>query len=284
MDQWYAWVKILCATSLPPEARPTVPGGREHSRAPSDSNAMFEKEKLTTTRGLFRYLTPFLDSEYEFFRDAAVCCVSSTPSTSYPQLLEDLGLLANRQFHEDPRLKSTSTDDLRMGRIAVERSRRHERLRVAVTRIYFLTAHHLSQQRSMGKQTALSHVLKFVRNAQIFLCTAEVRDNHTLQKLRRYFCGVVEQLFDGLASLNDSGRFIQPNMHLTLYRLCEEWCQHGSHRDGVKRRLISRQRAAAVSSEDDRSDAVEKFQKETLALSEAAVGALSSLCVSFLYE
>ncbi|EEB87479.1 hypothetical protein MPER_15157, partial [Moniliophthora perniciosa FA553] len=129
------------------------------------------------------------------------------------------------------------------------------------------------------RQAALANVLKFVRNTQTFLTTPETRDNHTLQLLRRYFCGTVERLFDGLATLKDSDRFIPPNMHLTLYRLCEEWCQFGPQSESVKQRLIYMEKAVvAEAPHNGTSDALEHFREETLLLSYAAVGAMSTLC------
>ncbi|KAL0069649.1 Cell morphogenesis protein PAG1 [Marasmius tenuissimus] len=296
VNQWQLWVNVLCATAtLPESSRPALTQiGRDHSRAPS-SDTNFERERLSTSRGLFRYLTPFLDSEYMPFRDAAVLCISSFPVDAYPQLLEDLSLLAGRQFYDDPRTKiglnSMEQSGLlsgrplpfdpqnKMGNIAGERLRRQERLHSAVARIYYLTSPNLQHQRSAGRQAALSNVLKFVRNTQSFLMTLEMRDNHTLQRLRRYFCGTVERLFDGLATLKDSDRFIPSNMHLTLYRLCEEWCQFGSQSDSVKQRLAYMQKMAAAESPPSEADtAVERFQEETLLLSYAAVGAMSALC------
>ena len=297
VDQWHLWVKILCSTAaLPDASRPAFTP--LHSRGASDAN--FERERLSSTRGLFRYLTPFLDSEYTPFRDAAVLCISSFPSNTYPQLLEDLSLLAGRQFYDDPRSKPGSGSSLEHGPggmagrqlhegsklgggpLQVERSRRQERLQSAVARIYCLTAHCLQQQRSAGRQAALANVLKFVRNTQAFLSTAEMRQNYTLQRLRRYFCGTVEQLFDGLATLKDSDRFIPPHMHLSLYRLCEEWCQVGHQSDAVKRRFNLMQKAVSESAEsqDDAAELQERFRHEAMLLSHAAIGALASLCVS----
>jgi hypothetical protein len=299
VEQWRLWVKVLCSTATLPESpRPVLTHlGGGHTRAPSD--ASFERERLSTTRGLFRYLTPFLDSEYTLFRDAAVLCISSFPSNAYPQLLEDLSLLAGRQFYDDPRAKSGALsaveqnfgilgnrqfiDDARSkpgASMLVDRTRRHERLHSAVARIYYLTAHLLQHQRSAGRQAALANVLKFVRNTQAFLTTSEMRDDYTLQRLRRYFCGTLERLFDGLAILKDSDRFIPSNMHLTLYRLCEEWCQYGPQSEVVKQRFNIMQRAAASSAPRSGStEAVERFKMETLRLSEASVGALAALCV-----
>ncbi|KAJ7063490.1 cell morphogenesis N-terminal-domain-containing protein [Mycena amicta] len=296
IDQWHLWVKVLCSTATLSESHRAAMTqiGRDHSRAPSDVN--FERERLSTTRGLFRYLTPFLDSEYTPFRDAAVLCISSFPSGAYSQLLDDLSLLAGRQFYDDPRSKAGPTltvdqniltprqfheEKFRPAAAAIgDRTRRQERLYSAVARIYYLTAHYLQLQRSAGRQAALANVLKFVRNTQAFLTAAEMRDNYSLQRLRRYFCGTVERLFDGLAGLTDSDRFIPPNMHLSLYRLCEEWCQFGPQAEGVKQRLILMQRAAASPStaETDGNESVKRFHTETLLLSYASVGALASLC------
>ncbi|THH13619.1 hypothetical protein EW146_g6621 [Bondarzewia mesenterica] len=267
--QWYMWTKVLCSIASVVDYRPTLVQ-REHSRAPSEAN--FEREKLTTTRGLVRYLTPFLDSEHSMFRDAAVFCISSLPSRGYPQLLEDLGLLAHRQLFDDTRMKS--------GASVAERGRRQERLFTAISRIYFLTAHYLQDQRSSNRQAALSPVLRFVRNTQTFLTSADCRDHFKLQKLRRYFCGTVERLFDGLTTLTDTDRFIPLNMHLSLFRLCEEWCQVGRQSESVKQRLILMQRSAtnAVADPSERGEAVTLFQKETKLLSNAAIGAMASLC------
>ncbi|KAF8886530.1 cell morphogenesis N-terminal-domain-containing protein [Infundibulicybe gibba] len=283
IDQWHLWVKILCSTAtLSESSRPPLTQlGREHGRAPSESS--FERERLSTTRGLFRHLTPFLDSEYTLFRDAAVLCISSFPSSAYSQLLEDLSLLAGRQFYDDPRSKLiVNIDDprLKMAPLGLpDRTRRQERLHSAVARIYYLTAHLLQHQRSAGRQAALANVLKFVRNTQAFLTAPEMRDNHTLQRLRRYFCGTVERLFDGLAALKDSDRFIPPNMHLTLYRLCEEWCQFGSQPDSVKQRFnLMKKSASSANPQVEPSIALERFLHETQLLSYAAVGALASLC------
>ena len=303
IDQWHIWVKILCATAILPDiSRPAYTQlGREHTRGPSD--ASFERERLSTTRGLFRYLTPFLDSEYLLFRDAAVLCISSFPANAYPQLLEDLSLLAGRQFYDDPRSKIATTAGLEQnfglltsrqvhdeGRsrsgssvMLSERNRRQERLHSAVARIYCITAHLLEHQRSSGRQAALSNILKFVRNTQVFLCAPDMRDNHLLHSLRRHFCGIVERLFDGLANLKDTDRFIPANMHLTLYRLCEEWCQLGPQSEGVKKRQAMMQRVVE-SDASDSHEALQRFRHETVALSDASVRALAALSVCFFFS
>ena len=271
IDQWYIWTRMLCSTAAVSDNRPAMTqAGREHTRAPSEST--FERERMSTTRYLFKHLTPFLDADYTPFRDAAVLSISAFPLEGYPQLLEDLNLFTSRQFYDEGRTKPGSPA------IGI-RPRRQARLHSAVGRIYHLTASHLHSLKSLSKQDALYHALKFVRNTQAFLLAPENRDNYSLQRLRRYFCGLVERLFDGSEDLPEVD---SSNISLSLYRLCEEWCQYGPQNESAKTRLILMQRAAAAAIKDPEaeSDAGERFQHETKLLSHASVGALSSLCVS----
>jgi hypothetical protein len=301
IDQWHIWMKVICSTSIIPETT-TAP---LQPAPPLSADPQVELRKYPSSRYLFKRLTPFLDSEYTQFRDIAVLCISSFPSNVYPQLLEDLKSLAGRQTDYDPRIKVAGGiavpidgsagllgsrqigDDTRfktgVGGLAVtmDRSRRQEKLHSAVARIYFLTAHLLQGQRSTGRQTSLMNILTFIRSTQGFLSTTEMRDSYSLQRLRRYFCGTIERVFDALASIQDADRFVAGNMYLTLYRLCEEWCQFGSQSESTAKRFkVMQKMAGASTSQLDSGDAVERFQVETTLLSHAAVGALASLCVS----
>lgn len=276
VDQWQFWGMLLCASAHVSDTRPTAGSiSRDHSRARSEANV--ERDQFDTSRDMFRYFSPFMDSDHTAFRDAAVICISTLPPYAYSYLLEDLSILSSRQIYDEPRGKASTVP-------LVGRVRRQERFQTAVARIYYMTAHYLQSQRSSAKQTALAHVLKYIRNMQAFLCSPENRNLFTLQRLRRYFCGTLERFFDGLATLNDSDRFIPSGMHLALYRLCEEWCQVGKQPELVTKRLIDMQAAAMRSYQDPSAQAelIQRFQTETKELSNAAVGAMASLIVSSL--
>ncbi|KAI0372230.1 hypothetical protein BV20DRAFT_964348 [Pilatotrama ljubarskyi] len=272
INQWHLWLKLICATALVSDSRPALGGIRDHSRARSDTD--FGPEQMQTTHDLFWALSRFLDSDFTIFRDLAVSCISSFPANGYAQLLEDLSKLQSRQHYDDPRAKGAIATPM------IGRARRQERFHTAVARIYFLTAHSLQDQRSSGRQAALTYVLKYVRRMQEFLTSSDNRDRFSMQRLRRYFCGTIERLFDALATLKDSDRFIPHNLHLALYTMCEEWCQLGKQSEDVKRRLVHMQTMAAKSYSDPASQAeiIQVFQTETRALSHAAIGAMAALC------
>jgi hypothetical protein len=291
IHQWHLWMKILCA--IPPDSPRSAPTSNGR-----DNHASFERERYLSTRGLFRHLTPFLDSEYTIFRDAAVLCISSFPAHAYQYLLEDLSLLAGRQFYDDPRSKVVPNsavestfgllgprqihDETRArsnsSSVLGDRTRRQERLHSAVARIYLITAPLLDQQRSSARPAALSNILKFVRSTQAFLNAPDMRENPNLNRLRRYFCGIVERLFTSLGNLKDSERFIPPKMHLTLYRLCDDWCHVGPMTASAKELEAKMTRAVDAAETGDKNNQ-QRFRHELSLLSHAAVGALTSLCV-----
>lgn len=272
--QWQTWLAILCATTVNNDTRIQFTPG--HSRAASEAT---QRMRLTDAAGLFRHIIPFLASEHGLFRTAAVTALGCIHQSVFNTLLTTLQSIT-RHIYDEARSKVPAT------RPSFSRTRDQERLHTAVAQVYQLTAHFVKDPRSLDGQSALKQLLQFVRETTTYLCNPAVRNDWEQQRLRRYFCGVVEHLFDGLSTLQDSDRFLQPNMRLIHYRLCEEWCAYGPLSDSVRQRLdiMSAAAPAAWTDAKDKSEATHLFQTETTLLSAAAAGAMASLCVCTRFE
>ncbi len=107
--------------------------------------------------------------------------------------------------------------------------------------------------------------------------TRDARQSFAATSATIFLC-IVEQLFNELSTLKDSDRFIPSHMHLTLYRLCEDWCQLGPQLEMSKKRIEIMQRTI----ESVERDAGQRFRHEMALLSHASVGALTALCVRYL--
>lgn len=271
--QWQIWLAMLCATAVIDSRAPFV---REHTRAVSELQS--QRERLATPRGLFRLVIPFLASDHTVFRKAAVNALGCIHQSAFKALLEDLQSIT-RHIYDDTR------NNVPPSRGGVSRGRPQDRLlHTAVAQVYQLTAHFTKDPRSIDAQISLKLLLAFVRETTLFLRNPAVRDDWELQQLRRFFCGVVENLFDGLATLPrvESDRWLSPNQRLSLYRLCEEWCTYGAVSESSKVRLQTMAAQVPLGRTDarERSDLIQNFNIETLHLSGAAAGAMASLCVS----
>jgi len=241
IGQWQTWLSMLCATAVENRAAFV----REHTRAHSELQSL--RERLYSPKGLFRTVIPFLASENGIFRSAVVTALSCIHPTAFKSLLEYL-----KGITEHARTNS------------------QDRLHTAVAQVYQLTAHFIKYPRALEDTTALTLLLGFVRATTQFLRSPSTREDLELQRLRRFFCGVVENLFDGLSAVGeeDSQRWLSENQRLSLYRLCEEWCLYGKDSDRTRRQFGSESAGGS-----------QFYIMETEQLSAAAAGAMAALCV-----
>jgi len=241
IGQWQTWLSMLCATAV--ENRTTFI--REHNRAHSELQSL--RERLYSPKGLFRTVIPFLASENGIFRNAVVTALSCIHPTAFKSLLEYLKGITEHA-----------------------RTNAQDRLHTAVAQVYQLTAHFIKYPRALEDPTALTLLLGFVRGTTQFLRNPSTREDLELQRLRRFFCGVVENLFDGLSTVGeeDSQRWLSENQRLSLYRLCEEWCFYGAESNRVPGRIRSESASGS-----------QYYILETEQLSAAAAGAMAALCV-----
>ncbi|KEP47702.1 cell polarity protein [Rhizoctonia solani 123E] len=268
VEQWRCWIIALCSCATQSDTRPTP--AREHGRVPSDPAS--QRERLTTARGLFRLIIPFLSSDQTRFRDAVTTALGSVHLSTFKTVLEDLQSITRHIYDE---FRSTAAN--RSAQTA-RRARSQDRLYVAVAQVHQLTAHFLRDPKSLSDQGALHFMLQFVRETKTFLSHNDIKQDCDSHRLRRLFCGVVENLFDALSNRKDIDRFMWPHARLELFHICQEWCVYGPASGPV------RQRHAAMRANATRYGAVALYDSECEQLVEAVPAALASLCVrAFFY-
>ncbi|CAE6486332.1 unnamed protein product [Rhizoctonia solani] len=268
VEQWRCWIIALCSCATQLDTRPTPT--REHGRMPSDP--VSQRERLTTARGLFRLIIPFLSSDQTRFRDAVTTALGSVHLSTFKTVLEDLQSITRHIYDE---FRSTAAN--RSAQTA-RRARSQDRLYVAVAQVHQLTAHFLRDPKSLSDQGALHFMLQFVRETKTFLSHSDIKQDCDSHRLRRLFCGVVENLFDALSNRKDIDRFMWPHARLELFHLCQDWCIYGPASGPV------RQRHAAMRANATRYGTVALYDSECEQLVEAVPAALASLCAgAFFY-
>ena len=271
VQQWRFWAAALCSCTRPADIRPAT--AREHVRVPSDPSN--QRERLSSSRGLFRLLIPFLACDSSLFRDSVVIALGSVHQSSFKTLLEDMQSIS-AHIYDDGILSHVP-------RGAARRSRNQDHLHIAVVRVYALTARFVKEPQISLDANAMNLLLNFVRATEGFLSQQDVKIDWEMHRLRRYFCHIVEQLFAVLPL--ESDRLLDPILRLRLFRLCEEWCPYGStpaynySLDITRRHLVSMTRDI-----EDQRLALDRFQKESALLAPSAAAAMSSLCVSVMIQ
>src|SRR5438046_7264449 len=111
----------------------------------------------------------------------------------------------------------------------------------------------------------------------------EVQNDWEFQKLRRHYCGLMEELFEGINRTKDPSRWMTFEYRKSSFALMEDWCgfspnqaQIRQREDSMRRSMIDQQTQMG-----DRGTATAAMEIEKKNLRTAALSAMASLCVSF---
>ncbi|CAG8807077.1 29438_t:CDS:2, partial [Racocetra persica] len=150
--------------------------------------------------------------------------------------------------------------------------------------VYQLTAHFLVKIEIIKDSDISSLIMTFVKETITFLRDPEVNNDWDWQKLRQYFCGVVEKFYDGLCILksenNETSNEMSLEMRTLIFKMIEEWCGHG--KKGVQYRAKETSMLTSIMDQyrdsEERRPLTTQLESDRKALEFAALSAMASLC------
>ena len=160
------------------------------------------------------------------------------------------------------------------------RNRHTDRLRTEVTHVYKLTSHFLHERDVYNDAWILNNLITYTKDLRLFLSDADVQNDWEFQKLRRHYCGLMEELFEGINRTDDPTRWMPFESRKSAFALMEDWCgyspkEHISHREDSMRQLaLDQQREVG-----EKGNATAAMEIEKRNLRTAALSAMASLCV-----
>ncbi|PWN23960.1 hypothetical protein BCV69DRAFT_279866 [Microstroma glucosiphilum] len=270
-EHWKMYILALCTTTTSTEgsrgAVNTAAQWRQQQSGEVDAS-----ERVIAARDLFQKLVPFLASDQAKFREAAVMALGNINLNLYRTLLETLQSVSS-QINEGGRNRS-------MGRTTAS-ARRHTRLRTALAHVVQLTSSHMSGDSTLSDTAIMNLVIGWVKDTFNFLIAKEVELDWDFQLLRRYFCGVVEDLYRGLASRNECDRFFPFTTRLRMFRMFADWYAYSqSARDGPSKLAnLLASVAGQARDEKQREHTITTLRDETQALSFHASDAMATMCM-----
>ncbi|KAG9307250.1 hypothetical protein G9A89_017078 [Geosiphon pyriformis] len=274
INQWRSYLIVACSTiTLLDDYTDRIPP-TERKRSES-----IPGDRITSARALFRRILGFLYSDHNLIRDAVVVALGNINSHVYKVLLNDLKPYI-KFINDDHRSKSATKNYPTI----LRRMKKWDRVRTEVARVLQLTGHFLLDTERICDRTIETWIMEFVKDTISFLREPELTNDFEFQKLRQYFCGLIEKLYEGISRLNNikSELEIMPfEMRLSLFNMFEEWCGHGEKgrenrdRDG---KLISLYLENFPKDPDERRPIAAQLETERKALELAALNAMAALC------
>ncbi|ORY78129.1 cell morphogenesis N-terminal-domain-containing protein [Protomyces lactucae-debilis] len=216
VEQWKLFLIMACSTlTLTDEQLPTHV--LRHGRKRSVPVATFER--ITSARSVFQIVLPLLTVDSTAIREAIVTALGCININLFKTLLEDLQPMMRT-------LSNATRSD--MNKLNGARDlKKTDRLRTEVTHILELTSHFLDRKEVLQNDWIMETLLNYLRDIKSFLSDDEIQVEWEYQRLRRYFCGLLEAIWKGLLHTPDPSRWLPFEGRVSCFRLVEEWCNHG---------------------------------------------------------
>ncbi|UKZ47223.1 hypothetical protein TrVGV298_001439 [Trichoderma virens] len=272
VEQWKLYLIFACTTLADPGSVPqSIPKDAiQHTRKSSKPSSA---DKIVTARTLFKYLIPLLSATSASVRDAVVVAMGSINIHIYQTLLEELqGQVSRCNDEARARIHQRTNSTPR-------RNRKMDLLRTEITHVFKLTSHFLKDPIVYQSEFFLNTLTAYAKDLKLFLMDGEVQMDWEFQKLRRYYCGLMESLFEGINRTSDPTRWMTFESRKSAFSLMEDWCGFSPNQNEVRAREDNmRQHLIDQQSLGERGTATAAMEIEKRNLRTAALSAMSALC------
>ena len=280
VEQWKLYLVMACTTITNAGAQTRSElANTQHARKISNKGPQGGLDKINSARALFAYVIPLLSATMSSIRDAIVTALGSININLYRTLLESLQY-AVTTCKEEAKLRIGSHQ--RTGS-SPARNRRTDRLRTEVTHVYKLTARFLREKAVLEDEWILNNIATYTKDLMIFLSDAEVQTDWECQRLRRQYCGLLEELFEGMNRTKDPSRWMAFESRKSAFALMEDWCGYSPNQSSISQREDSMTQLALLHPPIDngeRQNVTAAMEIEKRNLRTAALSAMAALCVS----
>lgn len=272
IEQWKLYLVFACTTLADPGSmQSNTSKDGQHLRKGSKSAS--SADRIVSARTLFKYLNPLLSVSSASVRDAVVVAMGSINIHVYRTLLEELqGHVSRCNDEARVRLHQRTNSNPR-------RNRKMDLLRTEITHVYKLTAHFLKRPDVYHDDWILANLVTYAKDLKLFLMDGEVQMDWEFQKLRRHYCGLVEELFEGINRTKDPSRWITFESRKSSFTLMEDWCgfspnqsQIRAREDNMRKSVIDQQAMG------ERGTLTAAMEIEKRNLRTAALSAMAALC------
>ncbi|KAI9374728.1 cell morphogenesis N-terminal-domain-containing protein [Aspergillus egyptiacus] len=276
IEQWKLYLVMACTTlnSVGAQSQSQLANAQHTRKASKGSQS---SDKIGSARSLFAFVIPLLSAERASIRYAIVAALGSINKNLYRTLLESLQY-AVTTCNEEAKIRIGTHYRTPS---SPRRSRKTDRLRTEVTHVYKLTSKFLKETEVFGDDWIVNNLVTYAKDLRIFLSDAEVQNDWEFQSLRFHYCGLMEELFEGVNRTKDPSRWIPFESRKSAFSLMEDWCGYSpnqtqiSQREEHMRKLAMAQRQEAGGELRGTAAAMEIEKKNLRA---AALGAMASLC------
>ncbi|GAT28704.1 cell morphogenesis protein [Aspergillus luchuensis] len=276
IEQWKLYLVMACTTlnSVGAQSQSQL-ANAQHARKGSKGSQQ-SQDKISSARSLFAFVIPLLSAERSSIRNAIVIALGSINMNLYRTLLESLQY-AVTTCNEEAKVRIGTHY---RSPSSPRRNRKTDRLRTEVTHVYKLTSHFLKEPEVYNDDWIVNNLVTYAKDLRIFLSDAEVQNDWEFQRLRFHYCGLMEELFEGINRTKDPSRWIPFESRKSSFSLMEDWCGYSPNQSQISQREETMRRNAISQNHEagELRNTAAAMEIEKKNLRAAALSAMASLC------
>ncbi|KAJ6133856.1 hypothetical protein N7523_000178, partial [Penicillium sp. IBT 18751x] len=275
VEQWKLYLVMACTTvtSVGAQSQSQLANAQHARKA---SKGAQSQDKISSARSLFAFVIPLLSAERDSIRNAIVIALGSIHKNLYRTMLESLQY-AVTTCNEEAKIRIGTHHRTPSSPF---RNRDTERLRTEVTHVYKLTSHFLREPEVYNDDWVVNNLITYAKDIRIFLSDAEVQNDWEYQRLRFHYCGLMEELFEGVNRTKDPSRWIPFESRKSAFSLMEDWCGYSPNQAQITQREDNMRKFAIAQPYEggEMRNAAAAMEIEKKNLRAAALSAMASLC------
>ncbi|KAF2672184.1 hypothetical protein BT63DRAFT_369466, partial [Microthyrium microscopicum] len=277
IEQWKLYLVFACTTLTNTGSQGPVAQPQNHVR--QGSKPITPLDEVKTASQLFLRIVPLLGVANQSIRSAVVAGLGSINFNLYRTLLEALQPSINTCNESSRNMMQPNRT---LGSPRRFRKSQNDYLRTEIAGVYKLTSHFLKRPEVFGDEWILDNLVRYTQELRLFLNDADVQLEWEFIRLRTYYCGLMEELYDGLKKSKDPPRWMPFQARKAAFGLMEDWCgfspnEHDpqiQHREAQMRRSVVEEEQV-MGKPGSMSVAMEHEKKD---LKMAALSAMATLC------
>ncbi|CCG23557.1 Cas4 protein of RAM cell wall integrity signaling network [Candida orthopsilosis Co 90-125] len=259
VNQWKLYLVFACITlTTTNEQKISFPTQPTHGRKRS-LQMFIQHQKITSAKSIFRMVLPLLKSHQMMVREAVIVGLSHINVNIFKTFLENVPSVV-QEWNTNVKQRNFADD----------------RFRIEVIHILMnVTDKYKCNDEIYGDNSIVADLISIVKNVKSFLTLSTVQVDIDFQRLRRYFCEFLENVF--LALQGDKLDLWLPfEARMSCFNYLKEWCGHGESSGITEERynVITRK----INERKDSPSAIALLEFERKRLEQSALSCMAILC------
>lgn len=260
VNQWKLYLIFACCSlTSTNEQKISFPNQPTHGRKKS-LQIFIQHQKITSAKSIFRMVLPLLKSQQPMVRDAVISGLSSININIFKTLMENLPATLN-EWEINNKKRDTAEDRLRIETVHI---------------LGNITARFNSNDEVYTDDWMIANLVSIIKNVKAFLSVPFVQTDVEFQRLRRYFCGFLKNVFIGLQDKSVLNQWLPFEARIGCFNYLKEWCAYGDSSDITQDRYTAMMKRVGQTKEAATAAAL--LEIERTALQFAALSCMSVLC------